>query len=478
MHHLGSGLTSIFFRFHTCCPPLSDFYINKLVSGCVMLIAMSVCLFLLTAEEADRLMGALAIFAGLVAFLFVASVYTPVLPYSTALDQFLMLCFVTVIAQAGVHAAMFYAREREKLREEKELIEKETAAAEALVETEEDDDEEEEEIDDGDPHHGWRSQPPLHHSPESPPPVQSIAMTEMAPSKRKAGSRRASRQGNTNTTTAGAGWQQHEQLQQPNVRQQQPKNGSPSTTSAANSGGRPSQQHIIAVRGDGGGGADGDAPQIVMPGHTQTQMTNDDQLEHGTRTGMETDKTQPSHGESLSQQQLHQGRSFRSNTVAPSPTSADGGAYPASPSGVDRPLVVAAGPPVSPRRVRHHILAPLAGAGGGGGGGGGAGVPALRPSPEPSPAAFSAASVAAVAGSGAAAVSGPGAQRKYQEPPSSRQMNKRDRMRARRREAMALQASQTAVVQVRVTNSMNPVRIWWASLGLTTISTPQAEHSR
>jgi hypothetical protein len=44
---------------------IPDFFINKLVSGCVMLIGLSVSLFLLTAEEADRLMGALAIFAGL-----------------------------------------------------------------------------------------------------------------------------------------------------------------------------------------------------------------------------------------------------------------------------------------------------------------------------------------------------------------------------------------------------------------------------
>lgn len=44
---------------------IPDFFINKLVSGCVMLIALSNSLFLLTAEEADRLMGALAIFAGL-----------------------------------------------------------------------------------------------------------------------------------------------------------------------------------------------------------------------------------------------------------------------------------------------------------------------------------------------------------------------------------------------------------------------------
>lgn len=76
-----------------------------------------------------------------VAYLFVASVYTPVLPYSTALDEFLMLCFVTVIAQAAVHGVMFYVRERQKLQEEQAEQDKEAKEA---AESDEDDDDEEE----------------------------------------------------------------------------------------------------------------------------------------------------------------------------------------------------------------------------------------------------------------------------------------------------------------------------------------------
>jgi hypothetical protein len=68
-------------------------------------------------------------------------VYTPVLPYSTALDQFLLLCFVHVVAQSCVHGVMFYAREREKLKEEQEEQEKEEAA---MNESDDDEDDEEE----------------------------------------------------------------------------------------------------------------------------------------------------------------------------------------------------------------------------------------------------------------------------------------------------------------------------------------------
>ena len=53
-----------------------DFFLDKIVTGCAMLVVMCIMLFLLTAEEADRFMGAMAIFAGLIAYLFVASQYS------------------------------------------------------------------------------------------------------------------------------------------------------------------------------------------------------------------------------------------------------------------------------------------------------------------------------------------------------------------------------------------------------------------
>lgn len=49
------------------------FFLDKIITGCAMLVVMCILLFLLTAEEADRVMGAMAVFAGLVAYLFVAS---------------------------------------------------------------------------------------------------------------------------------------------------------------------------------------------------------------------------------------------------------------------------------------------------------------------------------------------------------------------------------------------------------------------
>lgn len=318
---------------------LSDFYINKLVSGCVMLIAMSVSLFLLTAEEADRLMGALAIFAGLVAYLFVASVYTPVLPYSTALDQFLMLCFVSVIAQSAVHAVMFYAREREKLQEEKELLEKEKACASS------DDDDDDEEGDETDRH----PQP------------------QTAPSSHSSGFVGVNGNGNGNGKSL----------------------------------------HTISVHGVV------DSPH-PLPGHG------------GDQPGTEMAQLNGGAGSSR--------RASRQNTIAPLPLPLP--EHPASPSVVDRGLVQDGQP--SSARVRHNTF-----------GGGRHAV-------------LGTSSSGAVVGGHHHGTTGA----EDNKPP--KKLNKRDRKRARKREAMALQASQ-AVVQVHITNSMNPVRIWWASLGLTTI---------
>lgn len=106
-----------------------DFFLDKIVTGCAMLVVMCIMLFLLTAEEADRFMGAMAIFAGLIAYLFVASQYTPVVPYQTALDKFLSLCFFEVLFMTGVHGFLFYMREREKIAEEQKSMREAAAAA-------------------------------------------------------------------------------------------------------------------------------------------------------------------------------------------------------------------------------------------------------------------------------------------------------------------------------------------------------------
>ena len=184
------------------------FFLDKIITGCAMLVVMCILLFLLTAEEADRVMGAMAVFAGLVAYLFVASqcqllsraqfslssargpcvlrdcrrairravaqqlqhararfglltdwtsacllpvcptlpflrsADTPVVPYQTALDQFLTLCFMLVLFMTILHGAMFYMREREKLAAEAEERE-EAEAAQAALESDDDDEDEE-----------------------------------------------------------------------------------------------------------------------------------------------------------------------------------------------------------------------------------------------------------------------------------------------------------------------------------------------
>jgi len=66
-----------------------DYYLTKIVSGSMLLVYMCVWVFSLAVDEADRMMGTLSSFLGLVTFLFVASGDTPKVPYQTRLDVFM-----------------------------------------------------------------------------------------------------------------------------------------------------------------------------------------------------------------------------------------------------------------------------------------------------------------------------------------------------------------------------------------------------
>jgi len=62
-------------------------------------------------DEADRMMGTLSSFAGLVTFLFVASGDVPKVPYQTRLDVFMTFSFICVAVMLVLHAMLYYWRE-------------------------------------------------------------------------------------------------------------------------------------------------------------------------------------------------------------------------------------------------------------------------------------------------------------------------------------------------------------------------------
>ena len=89
-----------------------------------MLLVICLASFLLKPQSPDRLMSAGAVFASLIAYLFVASQYTPSVPYSTVLDKFINLCFILVVLMGCSHAIIHYVHEKmnEKNKEIKEHI--------------------------------------------------------------------------------------------------------------------------------------------------------------------------------------------------------------------------------------------------------------------------------------------------------------------------------------------------------------------
>jgi hypothetical protein len=75
-----------------------DYYLTKIVSGSMLLVYMCVWVFSLAVDEADRMMGTLSSFLGLVTFLFVASGDTPKVPYQTRLDVFMTFSLSDTLA--------------------------------------------------------------------------------------------------------------------------------------------------------------------------------------------------------------------------------------------------------------------------------------------------------------------------------------------------------------------------------------------
>jgi len=88
-----------------------DYYLTKIVSGSMLLVYMCVWVFSLAVDEADRMMGTLSSFLGLVTFLFVASGDTPKVPYQTRLDVFMNFSFICVAVMLFIHGGLYYWRE-------------------------------------------------------------------------------------------------------------------------------------------------------------------------------------------------------------------------------------------------------------------------------------------------------------------------------------------------------------------------------
>jgi len=88
-----------------------EYYLMKIIAGSMLLVYMCIFVFALAIDEADRMMGTLQVFAGLVTFLFVASGDVPKVPYQTRLDVFMTFSFICVAVMLVLHAVLYYWRE-------------------------------------------------------------------------------------------------------------------------------------------------------------------------------------------------------------------------------------------------------------------------------------------------------------------------------------------------------------------------------
>jgi hypothetical protein len=95
-----------------------NYYIMKICLGVILLVFMCIWVFSLAVDEADRMMGTLQVFSGLITFLFVASADVPKVPYQTRLDSFMNFSFFIVAIIMFVHGGLYYFRESDQDEEE------------------------------------------------------------------------------------------------------------------------------------------------------------------------------------------------------------------------------------------------------------------------------------------------------------------------------------------------------------------------
>eukprot|EP00762_Andalucia_godoyi_P004845 ANDGO_07284.mRNA.1 Cys-loop ligand-gated ion channel len=90
------------------------YYLSKFVIGVVVLVMMGFLCFALEVDEADRMMGSITVFLAIISYLFIASQDLPKVAYSTRIDSFMQLSYLTVFACMAVHAVnylLFYILE-------------------------------------------------------------------------------------------------------------------------------------------------------------------------------------------------------------------------------------------------------------------------------------------------------------------------------------------------------------------------------
>jgi len=87
------------------------YYINKLVSGSVLLVFMSTFIYALALDVTDRMMGSITCFLALVSFVFVAAGSLPKVAGLTRIDIFFSFSFFMVFLMMTSHAILYLYRE-------------------------------------------------------------------------------------------------------------------------------------------------------------------------------------------------------------------------------------------------------------------------------------------------------------------------------------------------------------------------------
>src|SRR5690606_32506941 len=88
-----------------------EYFLSKIVTGVLLICYMCFYIFALQIDEADRMMGTLSCFGGIVTYLFVANEDVPKVPYQTRLDVFMMWSFFVVAFCLFAHGTLYFWRE-------------------------------------------------------------------------------------------------------------------------------------------------------------------------------------------------------------------------------------------------------------------------------------------------------------------------------------------------------------------------------
>lgn len=105
----------------------ATYYIWKIVSGIILLEYMSMMVFALAVEEADRMMGTLTVFLALVSFTFITGDDVPKVAYQTRIDIFINFSFFITFFMMLEHCLNYLYNEY--LGEDNELADRSKVAS-------------------------------------------------------------------------------------------------------------------------------------------------------------------------------------------------------------------------------------------------------------------------------------------------------------------------------------------------------------